>query len=112
MRKCSIALLISVMMLSISCLAVPPHQGGFGLGSYTYVEEGELNQAKPGGLKRGEACVIGDSIIPGLFYSWRGDSSIRAAARNGNVKEIRSVARSFKRPFFGSILICTVVYGD
>lgn len=112
MRLYYTVILICLAMLCSGCLSIPPHQGGFGLGSYTYAEDGELLNQKPDGLKIGRACIIGDSLLPGIYYNWRGDASVRTAARNGDIKDIKSVARSYKRPLFGSTHICTVVYGD
>lgn len=101
--------------LSSCILSMPPHMGGPGYGTYTYDIPGskfENSDVVKKGRKTGTACVIGDSIIPFFYIKWRGDSSIRAAAANGGIEQISTIAYRYSKPLFGSVQMCTVVYGQ
>ena len=112
-RALRLAAALGVFLLS-SCLTIPPHQGGLGYGNYTYSADGSGVELKDvlRGDRKGTACIHGDSIVPFFYLSWRGDASVRAAASNGGIHRIYSVEREFRRSLWGSVQICTVVYGE
>ena len=113
--KLILSLVIMILGTTSCVLAIAPHNGGIGYGTYTYankdasIPDGDVLAR---GLKMGVACITGESIIPFLYVSWRGDSSIRAAAANGGISKISSVASRYSRPLFGNLQECTIVYGE
>ncbi|MCB1172594.1 MAG: hypothetical protein KDK39_03460 [Leptospiraceae bacterium] len=112
-RSGFLGLVLTAFLVLNGCLSLPPHAGGFGYGSYTYPSPDfqiTANQSLEN-QRTGSACIVGEMLIPFLYYNWRGDASLQAAAANGGITQISTVSYQFRRPLIGNLQICTLVSG-